>query len=54
MTAWTIFAAPVDVAGVAEGLVRRCRTPEGEYGAEWERASEVWKSIETFHQLRGA
>jgi hypothetical protein len=48
-----VFAAPGDVAGVAEGLVRHWRTPEGEYGAEWERASEVRKSIDAFHQLRG-
>ncbi|MEU5396072.1 hypothetical protein [Streptomyces tibetensis] len=49
-----VFAAPGDVAGIAEGLVRNWRTPEGEYGAEWERASEVRKSIEAFHQLRGS
>ncbi|MFG2811515.1 hypothetical protein [Streptomyces massasporeus] len=48
-----VFAAPDDVAGIAEGLVRHWRTPEGEYGAEWERASEVRKSIEALHQLRG-
>jgi hypothetical protein len=36
-----VCAAPDDVAGIAEGFVRHWRASEGEYGAEWERASEV-------------
>ncbi|MEH0549172.1 hypothetical protein QA802_40830 [Streptomyces sp. B21-105] len=48
-----VFAVPDDVAGITEGLVRHWRTPEGEYGEEWERASEVRKSIEAFHSPDG-
>jgi hypothetical protein len=48
-----IFAAPDDVADIADGLVRRWRTPEGEYAAEWGRAPEVRAAIEAFHQHRG-
>ncbi|GGV90708.1 hypothetical protein GCM10010228_79640 [Streptomyces massasporeus] len=47
------FAAPDDVAGIADGLVRHWRTPEGEHAAEWERAPEVRKAIVAFHQDRG-
>ncbi|MGP4052964.1 DUF6292 family protein [Streptomyces sp. 2A115] len=43
-----VFAAPDDVAQVAERLVRNWRTPTGEYGAEWERAPHVRATIELF------
>ncbi|MGK5693283.1 hypothetical protein ACSNOJ_10330 [Streptomyces sp. URMC 128] len=47
-----VFAAPDDVADVAEGLVHHWRTPGGEYGAEWNRAPERRTAIEGFRQLR--
>ncbi|RSN90110.1 hypothetical protein DMH26_28550 [Streptomyces sp. WAC 05379] len=43
-----VFAAPDDVAEVAEHLVRNGRTPTGEYGAEWDRAAHVRATIDRF------
>ncbi|WP_406410257.1 hypothetical protein [Streptomyces sp. NBC_01614] len=43
-----VFAAPDDVAAVAEHLVRNWRTPTGEYGAEWDQATHVRATIERF------
>ncbi|MFD0008247.1 hypothetical protein ACFVJ4_38495 [Streptomyces sp. NPDC127178] len=43
-----VFAAPDDVAAVAEHLVRNWRTPTGEYGAEWDQAPRVRATIERF------
>ncbi|MFF5523168.1 hypothetical protein [Streptomyces coeruleorubidus] len=49
-----VFADPDDVADVAEGLVHHWRTPHGEYGREWDPASELRTAIEKFRQLRGS
>ncbi|MEU8852763.1 hypothetical protein AB0C70_42615 [Streptomyces sp. NPDC048564] len=43
-----VFAAPDDVAAVAEHLVCNWRTPTGEYGAEWDQATHVRATIERF------
>ncbi|WP_406350193.1 DUF6292 family protein [Streptomyces sp. NBC_01597] len=43
-----VFAAPDDVAQVAEDYVCTWRTPTGEYGAEWDGAPHVWDTIERF------
>jgi hypothetical protein len=47
-----VFAAPDDVADAADGLVRRWRTPIGEYDAEWDQASRTRIAIEEFRQMR--
>lgn len=47
-----VFASPDDVAHVAEGLVRHWRTPDGEYGAEWDRALEIRTACEAFRYYR--
>ncbi|MGI5413897.1 hypothetical protein ACQEV9_44740 [Streptomyces chartreusis] len=43
-----VFAAPDDVAEVAEHLVRNGRRPSGEFGAEWEQAAHVRATIDRF------
>jgi hypothetical protein len=47
-----VVASPDDVADVAHGLVGSWRTPQGEYGAEWERASQARTAIENLRRLR--
>ncbi|MFF8366644.1 hypothetical protein ACF05F_32115 [Rhodococcus erythropolis] len=47
-----VFAAPDDVADVADGLVRRWHTPVGEYGAQWDQALRTRIAIEDFRQMR--
>jgi hypothetical protein len=47
-----IFATPHDIAAVAEQLVHHWRTPDGEYGAEWDRAREVRTALSEFRRLR--
>ncbi|WP_346182701.1 DUF6292 family protein [Streptomyces osmaniensis] len=43
-----VFAAPDDVAAVAEHFVRNGRMPCGEFGAEWEQAAAVRATIDRF------
>ncbi|MFJ9714252.1 hypothetical protein [Streptomyces sp. NPDC101234] len=43
-----VFAAPNDVAQIAEHLVHNRRTPTGEYGLEWDQAAHVRATIERF------
>ncbi|MEU8851915.1 DUF6292 family protein [Streptomyces sp. NPDC048564] len=43
-----VFAAPDDVAEVADHLVRNWRMPDSEYGAEWGQAAQVRDTIEKF------
>ncbi|WP_328884753.1 DUF6292 family protein [Streptomyces sp. NBC_00299] len=43
-----VFAAPDDIAEVAEHLVRNWRTPTGKYGAEWDQAAQMRATIERF------
>ncbi|MET9913401.1 hypothetical protein ABZZ74_42710 [Streptomyces sp. NPDC006476] len=42
------YAAPEDVAAVAEQFVGHGRLPAGEYGAEWDEASQVRATIDRF------
>ncbi|MET9914743.1 hypothetical protein ABZZ74_50130 [Streptomyces sp. NPDC006476] len=43
-----VYAAPEDVAAVAEQFVGHGRLPAGEYGAEWPEASKVRATIGRF------
>ncbi|MET8081212.1 hypothetical protein [Streptomyces sp. NPDC005303] len=43
-----VYAAPQDVATVAEQFVCHGRLAAGEYGAEWEEASRVRATIDRF------
>ncbi|MEU3343123.1 hypothetical protein [Streptomyces sp. NPDC006668] len=43
-----VYAAPVDVATVAEQFVGHGRLPAGEYGAEWPEASHLRATIDRF------
>ncbi|MFE6520861.1 DUF6292 family protein [Streptomyces sp. NPDC057794] len=47
-----VFAAPDDVADVAYGLVSSWRTPQGEYGAEWDGAPQARTAIDELRRLR--
>jgi hypothetical protein len=43
-----VYAAPEDVAAVGEQFVCHWRLPTGEYGAEWDGASQVRATIDRF------
>ncbi|MEU3342220.1 hypothetical protein ACWCQ1_48175 [Streptomyces sp. NPDC002144] len=43
-----VYAAPEDVAAVAEQFVCHGRLPAGEYGAEWGEATHVRATIDRF------
>ncbi len=43
-----VYAAPEGVAAVGEQFVCHGRLPTGEYGAEWDGASQVRATIDRF------
>ncbi|GHD08670.1 hypothetical protein GCM10010313_29210 [Streptomyces violarus] len=48
----SIFSLAGGTDGLPGWLVRHWRTPHGEYGTEWDRASQVRTAIETFRRTR--